>query len=230
MRRQIQEVPLLRDQVYQVLVEMLVSGQLTPGDRVTERALADQLGISTTPVKEALRRLDNEGFVHTLPRRGIRVSENALTSMEQVIVVRANLEGLAARLAADRLGTLELEGNGAYEDLLATLELMRDAVRRPVPETIEINTRFHQAIQTLSGNRLIEQFLGTIHGVDIAVRRRALTDPEELQRGNVEHIAIGDAVLACDADLAESLMREHVTRSATHTIRQPVADTSSTMS
>ena len=68
----IRSVPLIRDQAYQVLLEQIVGGALLPGDRISERTVAAQLGISTTPIKEALRRLENEGFVQSQPRRGVR--------------------------------------------------------------------------------------------------------------------------------------------------------------
>lgn len=214
-RPQIHAAPLIRDQVYQVLLTKLISGELAPGDRITERVTAQELGISTTPVKEALRRLENEGFVRTMPRRGIVVGENALTSFEQVITVRAWLEGLGARLCAARVAAGELTDRTA---LTAPLALMKDPILRPVPEIVEINASFHDAVRELSGNRVIVQFIGTLLGVDAAVRRRALSDPDELQRGNAEHIAVGEAILAGDPDHAEALMRGHVLRSGEHTL------------
>ncbi|WP_198663637.1 GntR family transcriptional regulator [Jiangella endophytica] len=211
----IREVPLIRDQVYQVLLTKLINGDLTPGDKITERVTAQELGISTTPVKEALRRLENEGFVRSMPRRGIVVGENALTSFEQVITVRAWLEGLAARLCAARVATGDVTDVAALTEPLA---LMKDPILRPVDEIVEINASFHDAVRELSGNRVIVQFIGTLLGVDAAVRKRALADPDELQRGNAEHIDIGDAILDGDRDRAEALMRGHVLRSGDHTL------------
>lgn len=224
-RHVIREAPLIRDQVYQVLLTKLINGELAPGDKITERVTAQELGISTTPVKEALRRLENEGFVRSMPRRGIVVGENALTSFEQVITVRAWLEGLAARLCAVRVAGGELTDVDALTEPLA---LMKDPILRPVPEIIEINASFHDAIRVLSGNRVIVQFLGTLHGVDAAVRKLALSDPDELQRGNAEHIDVGDAILDGDPDRAEALMRSHVLRTGDHTLHaRPDGSTSS---
>lgn len=217
----IQEAPLIRDQVYQVLLTKLISGELAPGDKITERVTASELGISTTPVKEALRRLENEGFVRTMPRRGIVVGENALTSFEQVIAVRAWLEGLAARLCAVRFAAGDIDDAGP---LTTPLQLMKDPILRPVDEIVGINASFHEAVRELSGNRVIVQFVGTLLGVDAAVRKRALADPDELQRGNTEHIDIGDAILDGDADRAESLMRSHVLRSGDHTLHAHPAE------
>ncbi|WP_162605468.1 GntR family transcriptional regulator [Jiangella ureilytica] len=217
----IREAPLIRDQVYQVLLTKIISGDLAPGDKITERVTAGELGISTTPVKEALRRLENEGFVRTIPRRGIVVGENALTSFEQVITVRAWLEGLAARLCAVRVAAGELDDVSA---LTGPLALMKDPILRPVDEIVEINANFHDAIRELSGNRVIVQFVGTLLGVDAAVRKRALSDPDELQRGNAEHIDVGDAILDGDADRAEALMRSHVLRSGDHTLHAHPAE------
>lgn len=222
----IAEAPLIRDQVYEVLLDKLIGGELQPGDRITERVTAGELGVSTTPVKEALRRLENEGFVRTMPRRGIVVSDHALAAVEHAITVRAWLEGLAARLAATQFADdpRNAQASSAYRELSAALAAMKDPIRRSVDETVDINSRFHDAIRTLAGNRVITQFVGILLGVDAAIRRRALSDPDELQHGNREHIQIAEAVLAGKADQAEDLMREHVLRSGAHTLTaQPAA-------
>lgn len=214
---QLRAVPLIRDQVYELLLEQLISGALRPGDRITERVTASRLGISTTPIKEALRRLENEGFVRTLPRRGVVVSENALTSIADVIAVRAWLESLAARLAAERFAAGQV-GDAERARLTATLSAMAEPGPTSLDAVIELNARFHDTVRELSANRLVVQFVGMLLGVDAAVRRQALSEPEELHRGLAEHRQIGEAIVAGQPDEAERFMREHVLRSGSHTI------------
>jgi DNA-binding GntR family transcriptional regulator len=213
----LKEVPLIRDQVYQLLLEEVIGGRLRPGDRITERETAARLGISTTPVKEALRRLENEGFVRTLPRRGVVVSETALTSVGDVIAVRAALESLAARLAAERFaaGAVGAEARQRLEDSVAALAGIDTA---DVPDVVALNTAFHDTVRELSANRVVVQLVGLLLGVDAAVRRQALSEPDELRRGVAEHRQVGEAILAGQPDEAERLMREHILRAGSHTI------------
>jgi DNA-binding GntR family transcriptional regulator len=213
----LQEVPLIRDQVYQLLLEEVIGGRLRPGDRITERETAARLGISTTPVKEALRRLENEGFVRTLPRRGVVVSETALTSVGDVIAVRAALESLAARLAAERFaaGAVGAEARQRLEDSVAALAGIDTA---DVPDVVALNTAFHDTVRELSANRVVVQLVGLLLGVDAAVRRQALSEPDELRRGVAEHRQVGEAILAGQPDEAERSMREHSLRAGSHTI------------
>src|SRR5690606_1464229 len=138
-----------------------VRGELRPGDRIVERVTAAQLGISTTPLKEALRRLENEGFVRTVPRRGVVVSEHAMTSIGDVVAVRAALESLAARLAAERFATRRDDTDGVDGVGPGDQERLRAAVTalaKPggsLDAVTEVNARFHHVVRELSGNRLI---------------------------------------------------------------------------
>lgn len=220
----LQEAPLIRDQVYQLLLEEVVGGRLRPGDRITERETAARLGISTTPVKEALRRLENEGFVRTLPRRGVVVSETALTSVGDVIAVRASLESLAARLAAERFaaGAVDADTRARFEESVGALAGLETA---DVPDAVALNTAFHDTVRELSANRVVVQLVGLLLGVDTAVRRRALSERQELRRGVAEHRLVGEAILAGEPDEAERLMREHVLRAGSFTISGHAAAT-----
>ncbi|WP_432995584.1 GntR family transcriptional regulator [Dactylosporangium sp. CA-233914] len=210
----------MRERVYETILQDIIAGRLAPGDRITERVLARSLGISTTPVKEALRRLENEGYVSAVPRTGVVVKETALTSVGDVVVARAWLEGLAARLVAERFA-----GGGLPAGQRAELaEVVGEMGRAPAEAGLDlelvvtINARFHDLIRTMSGNRLIGQFVGVLLGVDSALRRHLLTDEAELRRGLAEHLAVYEAVCAGDPDRAETRMREHILRSASRVV------------
>src|SRR6266571_7047058 len=97
------EVRSLRDRAYDDIREAILGGALRPGERIKERDVAAQMGISTTPVKEALRRLEQDGLVVSQPRRGAIVGPLVTTRPEEILAIRAHLEGLAARLAAEKM-------------------------------------------------------------------------------------------------------------------------------
>lgn len=204
---------LRRERVYQAILEDIVAGRLSPGDRVSERGLAERLGLSTTPVKEALRRLENEGFVTAVPRQGVLVRDTAITSIGDVVLVRAALEGLAARLVAARVADGTLPEQDATT-LAAAVDDMRRGATATLDDVVAVNSRFHDLIRTLSGNRLLVQFMGVLLGVDAAMRRHLLVDVDEMRRGLDEHVAVYEAIIAGDVELSEERMRDHILRSA----------------
>lgn len=205
---------LMRDRAYETILEDIIDGSLVAGDRISEREIASRLAISTTPVKEALRRLENEGFVTAVARQGVFVSDAAITSLQDVVVARAWLEGLASRLAAERwaTGSVTDAERRAFADVVGTMtELIETSDLDPV---VTANSEFHLMVRTLSANRPIIQFVGILLGVDTAMRRHILSDRAEFTLGLKEHLSVHDAIVAGDGDLAEQRMRSHILRSA----------------
>lgn len=215
-----EDVPLIRNRVYRTLLENIVSGGFRPGDRIIERDIAARLGVSTTPIKEALRRLENEGFVQSLPRRGVVVSETADSSVRDVLVVRQRLEGLAAQLAAERVRARTetvLGVRPATDEEVAALTAAIAAMAEPPDSAVEaalVNEEFHDVVRTMSGNGLIVQMVRTLLEVDSVLRRQILSHPDEIRRGADEHRAVGDAILRGDSVAAEAAMTAHIGRSA----------------
>ncbi|WP_158564238.1 GntR family transcriptional regulator [Jiangella anatolica] len=205
---------LLRDRAYETILHDIISGALGPGDRISERAIATRLAISTMPVKDALRRLENEGFVTAVPRQGVFVSDTAITSVQDVVVTRAALEGLAARLTAARWAAGHVTGveRSAYTDVVRTMTQLADT--GDLDRVVEANSRFHVTVRRLSANRPIIQFVGVLLGVDAAMRRHVLSDRSEFALGLREHLGVHEAIVAGDEDLAEQRMRSHILRSA----------------
>jgi len=205
---------LIRDDVYRVVVDQIVSGELRPGDRLSERTMAAKLGVSRTPVKEALRRLENEGFVRTLPRRGIVVDSSAQASVEDAVNVRAVLEALAAGLVARGVRNSAQHPAEISDQLSLLIAEMRRLSRLRDPEALwSVNSGFHELIRRLSGNRYVVQLSSPVLAVDAAVRRRALLDLTEMRRGVREHAKIAEAILAGREAAAEVAMRDHILRS-----------------
>lgn len=197
----------LREHVHEKLRQAIISGQLPTGSSLNERRVAAELGVSTTPVKEALRRLELEGLVRTEPRRGIRITFDAAQAQEMALA-RAALESMIARQAATRI----------TKEMLATLrdiaEDMRQATKDgAVRRIIALNEAFHDAIHTASGCSYLQRLLAGQLVYDKATRRFLLNDPEERKRALQEHLSILAALEASDEDKAERAMRDHVVRS-----------------
>ena len=202
------DVRSLRDRAYDDIREAILAGALQPGDRIKERDVAAQMGISTTPVKEALRRLEQDGLVISQPRRGAVVGPLALTPPQEVLQIRADLEGYAARLAAEKMSAAQKR---ALVQELATLDSLT-ASAEDHEAVAEASNAFHHSIRLGADNAFLERFLNTLAPFDRTIRVRSTLDPAEWALDRAEHRAMVDAILAGDGYTAERVMHEHVHR------------------
>ncbi len=199
----------LAERAYRRLRDSIVQGALQAGSRISERSLATALGISAQPVREALRRLEQDGMVVTLPRRGTVVAEFGPERLAEMGRIRAALEGAAAALAAQRADDAALAGLDAQ---LAAMRAATEAGRADLVS--DANERFHALIHAATGNVFLIRSLAALRAYDHFGRIRALgATPQELPRALAEHAGILDALRAQDPDTAESRMRAHVLRS-----------------
>lgn len=190
-----------RQRVRDELRERILTGRLKPGDRLVERELAEDLGVSRVPVREAIRSLEAEGFLVVQSPRRIVVRQLAKADVEELFDVREALEGLAAGLAAERAGKAGLR---ALERLLA--DAARATQSGDPARITKLNTRFHDEIVALSGNGLLWEILRPLEG-----RLRWLTSQNE-HWGELldEHRRLYDAIASGDADSARAHAVEHV--------------------
>ena len=200
----------LADAVYDHLRQRIVTGALHSGERLMEPALAESLGVSRTPVREALRRLEQEGLVRRNPRdQGRYIQGLAFEEIGEVLGVRAVLEGYAARLAAERVTNEELDVLASTHALAKTALEDTDLER-----LVELNTQFHDGIIAASRAphcaALIEQLRDRILQYRSAFLRRERRRLESFG----EHEAILAALKERDADRAETLLRGHVAQIA----------------
>lgn len=197
----------LREHVHRALRQAILSGRFVSGTRLNERRLAEQLGVSTTPVKEALRQLEADGLVETKPRSGVTVRFDYAWA-EEMILARAALESTIAQLAARRCDDAEATALGGI------LQAMREATAQGGPEDlITLNETFHNHIHMMARSKYLGRLTDRQRLYDSGARRVIHLDPAERQRALAEHVAIGEAIIARDADLAASTMRDHVLRS-----------------
>lgn len=198
--------PLYED-VAERLREQIFSKQLPSGSWLDEQSLADQFGISRTPMREAIKVLASEGLVTIKMRRGAYVTEVVRRDLEQIFTVLSLLEGQAAKEAATK----------ATEDELNLLDhlhhrLEKAAADRDLEQFFEINVKFHDLIQEIAGNRWMNNVIGDLRKVLKLHRRDSLTSTDRLQNSLVEHREILRALLKRDELAAESAMRKHLSR------------------
>ncbi|MFS0788875.1 GntR family transcriptional regulator [Shouchella sp. 1P09AA] len=203
----VENVKSLREIAVEKIKEAIVSGYFLPGDHLKERELSQLMGISTTPIKEAFRILGNEGFVQTIARKGTYVSEYANTSIEEILLLRASIEGLCCRLAAMKMTDAEME---RMEEQVQTMQKLKDS--HQTEALIQQNTMFHEMIVKHAENGMIKNMLNNVRAFDQAFRKRALSYEKEVSEGYVEHAAIFQAIKQRDGALAEQLMKDHILR------------------
>ncbi|MCM3759361.1 GntR family transcriptional regulator [Alkalihalobacillus oceani] len=205
----------LRDVALEFLREAIFSGHCKPGDHLKERELSQMLGISTTPVKEALRVLSYEGLVVTVPRKGTYVSELVDTSIEEFMMLKAILEGLASRLAALKITEDELKELEAQVAIMKQLTEAKEAER-----LLKVNFNFHMKIREAAKNPILLQTVNNVRAFDNAFRKRALKHDSEVAEGFSEHYDIYQAIKERDPDAAEEVMKKHIMRTAANVLKQ----------
>ena len=211
----------LKEQTYEALRQAITSMNLyepSKAPKLDERHLAESLGVSRTPVREALARLEQEGLVQTIPRRGVFVVRKTRAEIIEIVTAWAALESMAARLATAN----------ATDDEIANLRTMfaeedGDSVRAHLDEYSEKNIVFHQAILALGKCDLIEQMADNLFIHMRSIRSRTIGDGDRAVRSVIDHMHIIEALERRDAGLAETLVREHSMRLAEH-IRKHVDD------
>ena len=214
----LQSAPDLVDRVYRALLDAISEGSLAPGAKLTQEEIAEQLAVSRQPVLQALRLLKKDGLVHDASGRGVIVAPLDADRIAQVYEVRGALDGLAARLAAERRAVLDPQ----------LVEQGRRAARgTDIKAMIEADIAFHNAIYEASGNPLIGES-ARAHWVHLRRVMGAVlqASPQREALWN-EHAEIAEAIAAGDADRAADLIDHHALR-ASDNLRTRLADVLST--
>jgi DNA-binding GntR family transcriptional regulator len=195
--------------IKRAITEMDIYGQ--PGEiRLDERQLSQDLGVSRTPIREALSVLEQEGFVRSIPRRGIHVVRKTKREIVEMITVWAAIESMAARLAAPRAAAHDLL------ELRALVDAFRDDPSDQIGEYSDANMAFHKAIIRLGGVALMASVTDTLFIHMRAVRAVTMTQDNRARRSIADHREIIAALEARDAELAERLVRAHTMGLAAH--------------
>jgi DNA-binding GntR family transcriptional regulator len=193
--------------VYRTMRAAIIREIFGGGERLQDRVLAQMLGVSRTPVREALQRLASEGFVENVPRLGLVVAEITSQDIEDIYVMRIALEGLAARLAAERASTSEIEAMTALNEQIAEA-----TERGDVAAMTALNKRFHETIYGAARNPRLANLLDTFHDAVQRFRWSTLSVPERARETIEEHRQVVEAIRTRNAAEAERLARLHKER------------------
>lgn len=195
----------LREIVYEQLKMRIMTGDITPGTRMMEVSLAERMGVSRTPVREAIRKLEKEGLVVIEPRRGAYASEISLSDMVDVMEVREELEGLAASLAAKRITEEEIE------ELKGITEGYKKAIEDGDTEKIiHYDELFHKTIISFSGNKTLIKLSEMVQELALRFRYLYYDDFSRYKNMPIQHTKVIEALETGDSEAARAAANDHV--------------------
>jgi len=197
----------LRQQVLEVLRNGILSFQFKPGDRLIERELCEMTGVSRTSVREALRHLESEGLVQNLPNKGPMVATVTGAEAREIYEVRRVLEGLAARLFAERAGVAE---RAALDAAMAALE--RAFAAADVHEILKATTVYYDVVLSGCGNEVIRRLIGLLQARVTFLRATSISQPGRASESLAEMQRLSAALKSGQPDRAEAASTAHVDR------------------
>jgi DNA-binding GntR family transcriptional regulator len=195
----------LREIVFETIRNAIISGNLKPGERVMEVQMAESLGVSRTPVREAIRKLELEGLVIMLPRKGAYVADLSVKDLTEVLEIRASLEGLAAGLASIRIDEAEIE-----ELEVRALKFHKAIENEDVDALILMDLEFHDAIFRASRNERLIQLNNNLREQVQRFREIYHKKVNKSKETSKEHYEMVEAISNRDVDKAEKLARVHI--------------------
>ncbi len=196
--------PSLSEAVYKIIKERLLSQELEPGTKLREEDLADQLGVSRTPVREAINKLEREGLVEIIPRYGTFVANISSKDVEEIYQIREALEFLAMRLALPRFSKDKLfELARIHKECEASLE------KGNFDPFIGIDTTFHDFLVKLSKNKRLIRLMSNLNNQIRLGRLESFSVPGRAKKALNEHQKIIEAMLEGNAEEVEGLLRQH---------------------
>ena len=207
----------LKEHIYEVLKDAITSMNIYADDaelKLDERELSEQFKISRTPIREALARLEQEGLVTIVPRKGVFITRKSIGEILEMVTVWAALESMAARLATTHASDDEL---GSLRRMFATFN--EDQIEARIDEYSETNINFHLRILELSKCTQLKTIAEGLFLHMRAIRARTMSEDDRISRSMVDHMHIIEALEARDAGLAESLVREHTMNLHAHVER-----------
>jgi DNA-binding GntR family transcriptional regulator len=195
----------LRELVLEAIRSAIKSGILQPRERLMEIQMAEELGVSRTPIREALRKLELEGFIVMVPRKGAFVADLSFKDIADVFEIRAALEGLAAGLAAERITEEELE------DMERHLVEKQAAInQKDIARLVEVDTKFHELLYRASRNERLSVIISNLREQIQRFRLTSLSSPGRMKDSLEEHKKIVEAIQSRDIQVARQAAQEHI--------------------
>ncbi|HHT87511.1 MAG TPA: GntR family transcriptional regulator [Clostridiales bacterium] len=195
----------LRGRVYNSIREKILAGYYNENEELKENAIAAELGVSRTPVREALRQLELEGLVNIIPNKGAYVTGITKKDIHDIYTIRSYLEGLCAKWACENITNAQIE---ELEEILYLSDF--HARRSHYSQLVELDNKFHDLLYKASGSKILNHVLSDFHQYVERVRKITLSRPYRAEQSRKEHAAIVEAIKKRDKDLAEALAHEHM--------------------
>lgn len=205
----------LRGRVFSRVREDILSGKYKDSEELKENTIAQELGVSRTPVREALRQLELEGLVNIIPNKGAYVTGISEKDIHDIYIIRSYLEGLCARWACDHITEEQLE---ALEESIYLSEF--HAKKGHHEQLVELDNKFHELIYEASNSKILEHVLSDFHHYVERVRKITLSSSARAEESNGEHKLILEAIRARDGEKAEKLAHEHIVKTIQNISRQ----------
>ena len=209
----------LRRRVFAIIEEAILNGKYRPGESLTESRLAGELGVSRTPIREALTQLEHEGLVQLIPNKGALVTGISQKDIQDIYAIRMLIEGLAARWAAENISQDELRELQEAIDLEEFYTSKGDIER-----LMDLDSNFHQVIYRASKSRPLQYMLHTFHHSIQHARSQSIAAPGRARQALKEHKAILHAIRERDGDKAESLTAEHISNASLNLLKTLAAE------
>jgi DNA-binding GntR family transcriptional regulator len=194
----------LSEKAYQLIKEKVITLELPPSALIDEPSLMQELGLGRTPIREALQRLDSEGLVNIIPRRGTFVSDVSFTDLPRLFELRASLEGFCARLAARRITDSQIEN---MESVLRELEAVQGEDRRAL---MNVDERFHKLLYEAAHNEFLAETLGRLYDLSLRLWHLVFYRLDDVRHSIEQHRSILGALKEGNESEAEALIREHI--------------------
>lgn len=205
----------LRARVFNQLQNDILNGKYQPGDSLIETKLSEDLGVSRTPIREAIRQLELEGLVTYVPNKGAIVNGVTSKDIQDIYTIRMMVEGLAARWATENITQQEID------ELNETIELEEFYTNKnDVQHMLKLDSKFHEIIFKASKSKPLMQTLSTFHHYVQRARNASLESPVRARQALEEHRAILQAIIERDPEKAERLTTEHIKNASTNLVRQ----------
>lgn len=195
----------LRGRVFNKLREDILTGKYDDHEELKEVAIGEEMGVSRTPVREALRQLELEGLIQIIPNKGAYVTGITQKDVKDIYMIRSLLEGLAARWATEHITEEQLE------EMEENVYLAKfHAQKGHLEQMAELDNRFHEILYEACESKILEHQLKDFHLYVLRVRKKTLSNANRGPKSNEEHEQILEAIKAKDADLAEKLANQHI--------------------
>ena len=205
-KRQIERHQTLREKILEMIRDAILKGTMKPGERVSEPELAERFGISRTPIREAFRQLESEGYLEVIPRKGAVVASLSERDIEEFYAIKILLEGFAAKMAAEKLTVKDIDRLESINERLKKLAADGD-----VKSFFRVHNEFHDLFIKASGNDKLYEMINQLVMRFKRLRLASLSQPGRMEISVEEHCNMIEAFKSHDGERADSLVRHAAT-------------------